>query len=92
MCTYILKSSPSLVTRVFLLTEEVKVRGQRRLSYDDEVLFSYLVEDHLADVFVEGWRQRNLGPLVISTHQQVGFICRGNSGQGSVPFTRATSD
>ncbi len=52
-----------------------KARSQRGLSYNDKVLFSDLVEDHLADVvLVEQGRQGNLCPLIISAHQQVGFI------------------
>lgn len=54
---------------------KARAKSQRGLSYDDEVLSSDLVEDHLADVvFVERGRQRNLCTLIISTHQQVGFI------------------
>lgn len=60
------------VCKLFLPREEAIAR--RRQSYDGEVLFADLVEDHLADVFVEGGGERNLRPLVISTHQKVGFI------------------
>lgn len=64
-----------LVFAQFFRREKKLVRSQRGLSYDDEVLFSDLVEDHLADVvLVERGRQGNLCPLIISTHQQVGFI------------------
>lgn len=60
---------------IFQMRGKAKARSQRGLSYDDEVLFSDLVEDHLADVvLVERGRQGNLCPLIISTHQQVGFI------------------
>lgn len=56
---------------------EEKQEVKRGLSYYDEVLFSDLVEDHLADVMlVERGRQWNFCPLIISTHQQVGFIWR----------------
>lgn len=46
------------------------------LAYEDEVLSSDLVENHLADVLwiVKRKRQRNFCPLIVSTHQQVGFI------------------
>lgn len=52
-------------------------RKREALSYNDEVLFPDLVEDHLADaVFVERGRQWDICPLIISTHHQVGFIYR----------------
>lgn len=52
------------------------MRGKRGgFSHDDEVLFSDLVEDHLADVvFVQRWSQWDIGSLIISTHHKVGFI------------------
>lgn len=53
------------------------LRGKalKGLSYDDEVLFSDLVEDHLADVvFVERGRQRNICPVIIPAHHQVGLL------------------
>lgn len=48
----------------------------RRFTHYDEVLFPDLVKDHLTDVCVERWRQGNLCPLVVSAHQQVGFLWR----------------
>ena len=64
-------------------------RKQEGLSYDDEVLFPDLVEDHLADVvFVERGRQWDIRPLIISAHHQVGFICRKakmDRGLGTTP-------
>lgn len=51
-----------------------------RSSYDDKVLSADLVEDHLADVlFVEGGGHRNVFSLVVSAHQQVGFIYKEES-------------
>ncbi len=55
----------------------MRARSQGGFSYNDKVLFSDLVEDHLADVvLVERRRQWNFCPLTISAHQQVGFICK----------------
>lgn len=59
----------------FHVKGEAEVRSQRRFTYDDEILLSNLVKDHLADVvFVERGTYGHLGPLIASTHQQVGLI------------------